>query len=77
MDFRDSIPFVRSRLLVIGGLHDWATPPVQCYPLAAAIPGCELAWLDTALLSNMEMPEAISVLVHNFLAFEGTIAPML
>jgi 3-oxoadipate enol-lactonase len=46
--------------LVIGGVHDFPTPPKDAEHLAANIPGASLVLLDTGHLSNIEDPEGFN-----------------
>jgi 3-oxoadipate enol-lactonase len=66
-DLRRYLPQVAVPTLVIGGLHDSATPPERAQELADGIPGARLAMLDAAHLSVVEQPEAFGGLLQEFL----------
>ena len=66
-DFRGLLPHVAAPTLVIGGLHDAASPPVRAEELAGAIPGARIVMLDAAHLSAVEQPEAFNAALASFL----------
>jgi len=53
---------------VIAGRSDAATPPAKGRDIAEAIPGARLVELDTAHISNLEVPEEFGAAVAGFLA---------
>lgn len=67
-DFRAVLGGITPPTLVIGGLHDPATPPEKSEELAAGIAGAELVMLDAAHLSGIERPEAFNAALTGFLA---------
>src|SRR5574340_679149 len=68
MDQRESIPAIRSPVLVIVGASDPSTPPEAGRAIHAAIPGSALTVLDAAHLSNVEQPVAFEEAVARFLS---------
>jgi 3-oxoadipate enol-lactonase len=71
MDLRPTNPLIAVPTLIIGGLHDPATPPEQAQALQAAIPHSELCLLDAAHLSNIEASVAFNAAVLAFLNAQG------
>ena len=67
-DLRGEISKIRPRTLVIAGTQDKATPPEGGRHLAERIPDSKYVELDTAHLSNVEMPQRFSAEVLQFLA---------
>jgi 3-oxoadipate enol-lactonase len=67
MDQRDSLSAIRVPTLVIGGLHDPATPPAKAEEIAAGVSGARLVMLDAAHLSNIEQPQAFTAALLEFL----------
>ena len=67
-DFRAEVPKIRAEALVIAGRQDKATPPEDGRYLAERIPDSRYVELDTAHLSNVEMPRQFSEEVLKFLA---------
>ncbi|WEK41987.1 MAG: 3-oxoadipate enol-lactonase [Candidatus Sphingomonas colombiensis] len=67
MDQRGSVGAISLPTLVIGGSRDPATPPDQATFLANAIQHAQLRMLDTAHLSNIEMPNEFGRLVDDFI----------
>jgi 3-oxoadipate enol-lactonase len=66
-DQRASLPSIRAPTLVIAGRFDAATPPAKGHAIAEAIPGARLVELDTAHISNLEVPEEFGAAVAGFL----------
>ena len=66
-DFRSEAPKIRAKTLVVAGTQDKATPPEDGRYLAEQIPGSKYVELDTAHLSNVEMPQRFSEEVLQFL----------
>lgn len=67
-DFRSLLPLIAVPTLVIGGLHDAASPPERAQELADAIGGAKLTMLDAAHLSPVEQPSAFNAALLDFLA---------
>lgn len=67
-DLTPLLSLIDRTTLVISGLRDPATPPQQGEALAAAIAGSQSKNLDTAHLSNVEMPEEFTKAVLEFLS---------
>jgi 3-oxoadipate enol-lactonase len=67
MDLRATASLISCPSLVIAGLRDPATPPAHAEFLAQAIPDAKLVALDAAHLSNVELPDAFSTAVLDFL----------
>jgi 3-oxoadipate enol-lactonase len=67
MDFRDQLKTIKRPTLVIGGLHDPATPPAHSELLAREIASAQIVWLNAAHLSNVEDPINFGEAVSNFL----------
>lgn len=66
-DLREEVSRIRIKTLVIAGTQDKATPPEGgCY-LTERIGGSKYVELDTAHLSNVELPEQFSEEVLTFL----------
>jgi 3-oxoadipate enol-lactonase len=65
-DLTETVAAIEAPTLVIGGVLDVSTPPVQTGALADAIRGARHRVLDAAHLSNLEQPDAFTdaVLVH-------------
>jgi 3-oxoadipate enol-lactonase len=68
MDFSDSVSTITCPTLIIGGLHDPATPPPHSIQLAKAITGAAIIWLEAAHLSNAEQPQLFATAVNDFLS---------
>jgi 3-oxoadipate enol-lactonase len=66
-DLRDEISNIRAKTLVIAGTHDKATPPEGGRYLAEQIVASKYVELDTAHLSNVELPGQFSEEVLKFL----------
>jgi len=67
MDQRETVRRAQAPVLVIAGTRDPATPPKLGMELASLIDGAKYVELDAAHLSNVEMPEAFSRAVLQFL----------
>jgi 3-oxoadipate enol-lactonase len=67
MDQRESLKAIRVPTLVIGGLHDPATPPAQAHEIADGVADAKLVMLDAAHLSNIEQPQAFTGALLEFL----------
>jgi 3-oxoadipate enol-lactonase len=67
MDQRSTLGSIRAPILVIGGVHDPATPIVKSHEIADAIPGADLVALDAAHLSNIERRDEFTAAVSDFL----------
>jgi 3-oxoadipate enol-lactonase len=67
-DMRGEVSKIRARTLVIAGTQDKATPPEGGQYLAERIPDSKYVELDTAHLSNVELPQRFSADVLQFLA---------
>jgi 3-oxoadipate enol-lactonase len=67
-DYRALLPRIAAPTLVIGGLHDQATPPARAEELAAGIPGARLVMLDAAHVSSIEQAQAFNALLTDFFA---------
>jgi 3-oxoadipate enol-lactonase len=60
LDLRDELHRIAAPTLVIGGVHDVATPvDVAARPMAAAIPGARLALVGAAHLAPYERPDLV------------------
>ncbi len=68
MDFRDEVSAITCPTLVIGGLHDPATPPPHSEQLATSIVGSAIVWLEAAHFSNLEQPQKFASAVVEFLS---------
>ncbi len=66
-DFRAEVPKIRVKTLVIASTQDKATPPEDGRYLAERILGSRYVELNTAHLSNVEMPKQFSEEVLKFL----------
>jgi 3-oxoadipate enol-lactonase len=66
-DFRRFLPRVAVPTLVIAGLHDSASPPERAQELADDIPDARLVMLDAAHLSSIELPEAFTAKLLEFM----------
>lgn len=67
MDMRRAVRLIERPTLVLGGLHDPATPPQHSEQLAASVAQARLQMLPAAHLSNVECPEAFNQAVLSFL----------
>lgn len=66
-DFRNEVPKIHSKTLVVSGTQDKATPPGDGRYLAERILGSRYIELDTAHLSNVEAAQQFSDEVLKFL----------
>lgn len=66
-DFRNDVPGIRAKTLVVSGTQDKATPPGDGRYLAERIPASRYIELDTAHLSNVEAAQQFSDEVLKFL----------
>jgi 3-oxoadipate enol-lactonase len=66
-DFRRFLPEVSVPTLVIGGLHDGASPPERAGELADNIPDARLVMLDASHLSLVEQPQLFDAALVGFL----------
>jgi 3-oxoadipate enol-lactonase len=66
-DLRGEVSGIRAPTLVIAGTQDKATPPEGGRYLAEHIPGAKYVEVDTAHLSNVELPRRFSEVVLKFL----------
>jgi len=65
LDLRDELGAVAVPTLVVGGVHDTATPvDVAARPMAAAIPGARLELVDAAHLAPYERPDLVGPLLR-------------
>lgn len=67
MDLREQVPGIRLPVLVIGGLHDTATPHADAGFLQQRIPGAQLLSLDAAHISNVERATEFTEGLRRFL----------
>ncbi len=67
MDQRETVRLAQAPVLVIAGTRDPATPPKLGMELASLIEGSDYIELDAAHLSNVEMPDAFTRAVLQFL----------
>jgi 3-oxoadipate enol-lactonase len=67
MDQRSCLGLIRTPTLVIGGVHDPATPIVKSHEIADAIPDARLVVLDAAHLSNIERRDEFTAAISDFL----------
>ena len=67
MDQRARLGSIRAPTLVIGGVHDPATPIAKSREIADAIPGARLVVLDAAHLSNIERRDEFTAAMSDFL----------
>lgn len=67
MDQRALLSRISVPTLVIGGLHDPATPIAKSHELASGVAGAKLVELDAAHLSNVEQPGAFTAALLSFL----------
>lgn len=74
VDLRASLPAIAIPVLVIAGALDPATPPAMGEAIANAIPNARLAILNSAHLSNVELPEEFNNLLMAFFR-QGQAAP--
>jgi 3-oxoadipate enol-lactonase len=72
MDQRAEISSISAPTLVIAGIHDGATPPVQAQLIAGEIPGAALVDLDAAHLSNIEQADLFTRNLVGFLSMSET-----
>ena len=68
-DLRGEVSKIRAKTLVIAGTQDRATPPEGGRYLAEQIAGSRYVELDTAHLSNVELPQRFSEEVLKFLVY--------
>jgi 3-oxoadipate enol-lactonase len=68
-DLRGEVSKIRAKTLVIAGTQDKATPPEGGRYLAEQIAGSKYVELDTANLSNVELPQRFSEEVLKFLGY--------
>ena len=66
MNIADALPDIRTPLLVVVGALDEATPPDHGERIEAAVPGAQLATLDTAHISAMEDPAGLARTLRGF-----------
>jgi 3-oxoadipate enol-lactonase len=71
MDMRRLGGLIATPTLVIGGLHDPATPPDHASALHLQIAGSKLVMLDSAHLSNIERTADFNTALLNFLKSYG------
>jgi 3-oxoadipate enol-lactonase len=67
LDQRALLPTIKSRVLVIAGRHDMATPVAAGEFIRSHIPGASLTLLDAAHISNVEQSHAFTDAVVGFL----------
>ena len=67
MDLRSLGSRIPVSTLIIAGTYDAATPPAHAEALLAQIPGACLAMLPAAHLSNLEVPQAFTERLFEFL----------
>lgn len=67
MDQRETVRRAQAPVLVIAGTRDPATPPSLGMQTASLIEGADYVELDAAHLSNVEMPDAFTRAVMQFL----------
>lgn len=69
LDVKDRLPGITTPTLVLVGTLDEATPAdIGGRPIAAAIPGAQLAELPVGHISPLERPDAVAAILANFLA---------
>lgn len=68
LDVRPLLARVTPPTLVIGCTHDHMVPPAHARALAAAIAGARYVELDSGHLACLEQPEALSLLLLDFLS---------
>jgi 3-oxoadipate enol-lactonase len=66
-DYRPLLPRIKAPTLVIGGVHDGATPPERAEELASTIPAARLVMLDASHLAAIEQPAAFDRALLDFL----------
>lgn len=66
-DLNDDLQTIKAPALVIGGLHDKATPPEKTAALARQIAGAKYRELDAGHLSNIDASSAYTDVVLEFL----------
>lgn len=66
-DLNGNLKAIQSPTLVIGGLHDKATPPEKTEALARNITGAQYVELDAGHLSNVDAPASFASAVLGFL----------
>jgi 3-oxoadipate enol-lactonase len=66
-DLRSEVSKIHTKVLVVAGTQDQATPPEGGRYLAERINGSKYVELDTSHLSNVELPQRFSEEVLNFL----------
>lgn len=66
MDLREQVAGIRKPVLVIGGLHDTATPHADAEFLQQRIPDAKLVSLDAAHISNVEQAVAFNAALRAF-----------
>jgi 3-oxoadipate enol-lactonase len=66
-DFRPYLPRITVPTLVIGGLHDTASPPERSGELADTIPGARLVMLDCAHMALVEQRQQFEAVMIGFL----------
>lgn len=67
VDLRSTLPAIAAPTLVIGGLHDPATPPEKSREIADAIPGAGLELIGSAHLGAVERPAEFNAALMPFL----------
>lgn len=67
MDLREQVARIQLPVLVIGGLHDSATPHADAEFLQQRIPGAQLLSLDAAHISNVEQAAQFTEGLRRFL----------
>ena len=67
IDFRTTNPLIACPTLVIAGMRDEATPLAMSEAICQAISGAELATLEAAHLSAVELPADFAALVAGFI----------
>lgn len=67
VDYRPLLPRIAIPTLVIGGVHDGATPPERAEELAGKIPHARLVMLDASHLAAVEQAEPFNRALADFL----------
>lgn len=67
LDNRDCLPLITARTLVLAGDLDTASPPQAVRPIADAVPGARFETLPAGHLMNLEIADAYSTRLLNFL----------
>jgi 3-oxoadipate enol-lactonase len=66
LNFADALAQTKVPFMVVAGLRDQSTPVAAMKDMAASIPNCAYADMDTGHLAPLEQPEIFAAHISNF-----------